>query len=68
MFLAVIALNKAWDAKILVFQERSNSSDHFQVLDLALFGPLERALTDEHEEWQLWQGSRQLNQWEYVNL
>ena len=51
-----------------MFQERSNSSDYFQVLDMSIFGHLEQALTDEHEEWQLWERATQLNQWEYVAL
>ena len=49
-------------------QEQGNSSDHFQVLDLTIYGPMNTALKVECDHWRLEQGALQLSQWEFVRL
>lgn len=63
-----VSLKYFWDHKILVFAERSQSSDMYQVCDVTCFKSLQGYLDEEN----LWCiavfGGKKLTQFEYVNI
>merc|ERR1719473_16325 len=63
-----MSLKAFWDARIIIFKERSQSSDMYQVLDYSIYGPLQGYIEDEEAYYISSFGGQNITQFQFPGL